>query len=44
MPPVITGSMSEPSGLARKMCDALVTNGGLPGRWYVCSANAPLHQ
>ena len=32
MPPVITGSMPVPSGRQRKMCDARVTNGGLPGR------------
>lgn len=32
MPPVRTGSMPDPSGCARKMCDARVTKGGLPGR------------
>ncbi len=32
MPPVMTCSIPVPSGRQRKMCDALVTKGGLPGR------------
>ncbi len=31
IPPVMTDSIFEPSGRQRKMCDALVTSGGLPG-------------